>query len=367
MSELVGLYEAYLHDLSESSLANFIDYSLEYNFFDYKNDTRKMYDLYNDFDKEVETISVHSNGSTNKTKTEYEIGPNARFLIQYLEKKQRNNLERVLINFRQDFYQVERFYFRENAIFSDLTSEKGAEYLISCFDQIRHEDFILETTPNVVLAMTCHENLIEYLSKNKLRVVSTGDDALYDKNKINALDRMVDWKTGVNFFECSHGRKHIFPIWFEKGRMAVNLLNLNKKKHKKSDIIEIKSFEKCECGKMACNFELVPHYRNRPKLNGKYITNLDIINKINGKYTNLQFIQKKDEESFFVFYDIFRHDGVENIMPQKDAEEIKLYLKDSDIQFVKNMQYLVGLQKFMKFWKEDQNGGKICNSICTII
>lgn len=363
MSKLTESYQFYLRKLDECSLLEFLDVAFNYDFIDYEVDIADMGNMYFDFSSDLSTISLKSNGSTGNNST-YDLGPNGATLISGFENRQRNSAsERVMVNFRNDFYQTERFADFGNSIFSDLASEKGAEYLVhrlSCRQEVTIEAF-----PNVIMAMTCHEMLLDFFLNNKhINIFSSCWDAFYNRKKLKALDRMVDWKTGVNFHECDAVRKHVVPIWLERDGFVYNLLNLKKTPHEISDIINLRGFQKCSCGRVCCDFSFVPHYKNRPKINGEYVADLSLAERMDTKLLNIQFVQMENDE-FQVYYDMFDASPRNRIL-DSDKEIIHDFLGGHAVSYKPFRSYIVGSYKYPTFWR-GFNKANIVDNICTII
>ena len=361
MSRLTKNYEFYLERLDEDSLLEFIDSAFDYDFVDYEYDMSIMAQAYLNFQEDVDFVEINSNGSGGG-ETTYKIGPNGSLLTSYFENKQRGSRkDRLIVNFRSDFYQTERFANYENSIFTDLSSEKGAEYLIKCLEE--RGPLVLESFPSTIMAMTCHDSLVDYFYRNQTKIFSSCWDPFFDREKIKVRDRMIDWKTGVNFYECSEGALHVVPIWFEEKGMVHNLLNLTKVSFEMSDIMSIKSFKRCICGKTSCEYEFVSHFKQRPKVEGKYIVDLNLAGELKTKMLNVQFVQLENE-SFNVYYNTF------DPFPDKasidsDRDRIEAFLGRRP-EYFPYRSYIVGTYKYPTFWRGFYKTNVVDN-ICTII
>ena len=223
---------------------------------------------------------------------------------------------------------------------------------------------VLEAVPNVVMMMTCHDMLAECFSNGKHQIFSSCWDAFYDKRRINALDRMIDWKTGVNFYECESGGRHIVPIWVERNGMVTNLLNLTKASFEKSDIMDVESFEKCECGRTRCKYKFVPHYKQRPEIDGEYLTGDKLITKIKSRMLNLQFVEA-EPGVFHVYHEMFDH-WTKKRLPEEDRAEIESFLGGREVKYIPYRSYLVGNYKYPTFWK-GFNKNRVVDDICCVI
>jgi len=362
MSAMTESYRRYLDRLDRESAEEFLDNAFEYDFSNYESDMAEMEEVHRGFRKPVEARQMKSNGS-GQEESEYAFGPNCTHVVRGFEERQRRSRKRrVMLNCRFDFYQVERFAELGDSIFADLTCEKGAEYLLGRLE--KRGDAVLEAFPNVVMMMGCHDTLAEYFAAGKARIFSSCWDAFYDKRRINALDRMVDWKTGVNFHECEHGGRHIVPIWSERGGRVTNLLNLTKASFKKSDIMEVRGFEPCGCGRTRCEYRFVPHYKQRPMIDGEYLSGHELITKIKSRMLNMQFIEA-EPGVFHIYHDMFDH-GEKNRLPEDDRAEINSFLKGREAKYMPYRSYLVGRYKYPTFWKGFDKS-RVVDNICCII
>lgn len=145
----------------------------------------------------------------------------------------------------------------------------------------------------------CDEFIERYIKYFPGRaIITTGEPSLFDitalrKNGIYVNNKMVNWKTGVNFFTCRYGVRHHLPIFAHRDGRYYNLLNLfNKDGYPVDDFFEIVGPQYwCKCGRLAIPFRFIPHIANCPLLDGQPYYRPDLATKFVGHYYNYQIIQ----------------------------------------------------------------------------
>lgn len=263
-SEIVESYERFV---SGGDYVRFIDCCLQYDFLGFAEDLEQMERAYWACGLKGPSISMTSNGSSGFS-TRYRFGPYAG-LIPHVENAMRgvrsvSHLVRVKSSY--PWYDSTRFASMRSGDGSttvkiDFTSRRCEEFFVSL---VRPRSTI-EVVPQVCRAMENREQIVRHVVENGVKVVSTCDDLVF-RGLFPAFDRMIDWKTGCNFYTCSLGSKHFLPTWFERDGMSFNLLNpVDRGGHEVSDIFRPLSFRSCGCGRTAVEFEFVSHFRHKPK------------------------------------------------------------------------------------------------------
>lgn len=304
-------YENYISKPSPETQRLFLKSCFLYEFEDYKShmeDIKRIYKSYN-HKKTTGRAFVFSNGSSGG-ECGYHIGPNGFDLIRRVESFQRG-LETESLLRLSTFYPERKGFNKvvnENYIIVDLSSEDCYKFISDFLYENTHKTHI-EVSPNVFMMMNCHKKLIEDLKKRSIRVITTGDDA-YKTDSFPSIDRMIDWKTGCNFYECSYGSLHVLPIWFEEDGFSYNILNLEKSMAAPiADLLKIRNFSKCECGRTKCDLFFVSHFRNKPKSEVSYLDHNRIFGKLKGCYLNFQIIFENKLARIFV--DEFKNESSE--------------------------------------------------------
>lgn len=292
--DIVGSYERYATCPSLETQNAFLDCCFEYDFSRFSNDIGFMKSIYNSFVRKnvclEDIFMLNSNGSSGG-QTKYSVGPFCGNLINRVESFQRGVPTSEIMRISTAYPDIKGMnkVVRSGYVVVDLSTPECVGFLSKALDDNPGKTH-LEVPPHVFMMICCHDNLIQELSNRKISIITTGGDA-YKSRKLKARDRMIDWKTGCNFYECKFGQLHILPIWFEEDGVSYNLLNLNDTDgHAVADIMKIGSFSACECGGKSCHLEFVSHFDHKPKTNYGYVKHAEITKSISGKYLNFQLI-----------------------------------------------------------------------------
>ncbi len=149
-------------------------------------------------------------------------------------------------------------------------------------------------------------------------------------------DQMINWKSGVNFFTCSHNRKHFLPIFAARNGGYYNLLNLKRFWIPVDDLFEVQGFEDCACGKPAPILNFIPHVSNFID----YRQVMGMANHLNSKFRWIQIVQHKDIK---VMYET-------SLGTDITPEDVATIKKLGDVSFHKGDYLQIG-NKFPSFWK----------------
>lgn len=153
------------------------------------------------------------------------------------------------------------------------------------------------TTPNVWLHITSSPSLSDRFNQCQKIVQGVNTDwdkiGLFQNLRFPVKDQMIDWYTGLNFYTCDSGQKHILPIFQQTSDGCHNLLNLICDKHQCDDHFEIKEFVRCECGRLRPTFDFRSHKKNWLEINH------ELIHQLKDTYINLQFFLIEDRIHIF--------------------------------------------------------------------
>lgn len=151
-------------------------------------------------------------------------------------------------------------------------------------------------------------------------------------------DQMVDWQSGLNFYTCSFGHKHVLPIFLKIDDRFHCLLNMTRWAPPMTDEMVIHEFEPCECGRVRAIMTFTPHKRNF--IDRDYNECMNLVNQLESKTCYLQFVQGDGIE---VYSDV--------PVSEKDAETISRFF-GSPATFIVGRFFRVGLRKIPAFWKK---------------
>lgn len=188
--------------------------------------------------------------------------------------------------------------------------------------------------------------LLDYLSKQENFIITSSNREAFFNNDpfsnkgIVINDHMVNWRSGVSFYTCKHGKKHALRNLYgiRNGRYH-NLMNINCKEGTPiDDLIEF-SPEKCTCGRSFLIKSLIPHYEFCPvRDDGSYVYDLSLAGKILQQWYTIQFLgDGKYLDCHYTSEDELNKDFLESQLQTK-------------INLVPNSSFIVGANKGFVFW-----------------
>lgn len=284
-----------------------------------------------DTDRTFEIRNFRSNGSQNPPTT-FVVGPNATQIQNDIEghvRRRNNNVvcihnETELKHIQQ---KVEQTY-----------SSKGPVNILG--------------TPRDFMRPSTDPRFNEWVENNPHLfnlIVNMYWEPFFHFGTIPTNDQMVDWRSGLNFYTCEKGNKHVLQIYIEKEGLTRNLLNVASNWVPKSDKFEIKNYFLCPCGKLAANLEFIPHYQNMIiDRHGEYFYEPDIVKQLKGTYKTLQFYQDPADSRIFVAF--VSQSGK---LHSKDSEYIGdlLSTRGFDFSLLPYRAIRSGDQKYPTFWR----------------
>lgn len=243
-------------------------------------------------------ILMKSNGSSGGN-VSYYFGSNPEIIpiVENLMLGISDRSELTIVNSSYPIYDTTRFLATQNDNGSrllkiDFTSNKSVEFFLKNVKP----GSVLQTQPHICRMMCLHEDIVKYIREESISVVSTCDDMLVDQRLIKTRDKVIDWKTGLNYYECEYKSKHFVPIWFEEHSRSFNLVNTTSKSgHEFSDIFRPLNFFDCRCGKVGCEIHFVSHFKFKPKsgdggdIDSRKISELSTM--IPNQFVHIQFVE----------------------------------------------------------------------------
>lgn len=194
------------------------------------------------------------------------------------------------------------------------------------------------------LAASTNPEICEFLKQSNAIAVNTDTELCYNKRlQIPMCDQMIDWSTGVNFWTCEKGHKHILPIFHIENNVAKNLLNVFAIEKPLDDLFVLRGTTNCNCGKKRVLFDFQSHFKNNLPINR------EIIDELKCCYKYLQFIQMPPDEKLNVFYSSTSSDI------EEDLGRLRKLLSEYQCNFVKDKFAYMGRGsrggKFYTFWR----------------
>ncbi len=401
MSDLVKAYYEYYRYPTENRAIHLFENITNYKFEFYEEEIKEIYKhwkrfsaylknkpqhpLYhsknlNDLPFKDTKKSLYTGGSTKGHSELFSFKPALNFWISKIEQFLTNNEFPIIFLTPPEFctYMTEpaKEFFEVSNVKFNARSKSNKDLFIECdfrnpksFDQFLshlneickdYEKFNLLAWPYTFLNILGNHKFTDFIDNNKNSiesVINTDCEPVFkkknlQKNNIPINDQMIDWSTGLNFYTCKHNKKHILPIFYTdmESKQRINLLNLQNVQLKFADFFKKINFQKCECGKISCNFDFYPHYNNQIlEPTGGIFQDLNLAEKLNGNYCFLQIHQ-----------DIIYNKTTTYLVPNfpsmrfpDDEMTIKETMKKKGINtdIVYNKGFVVGYRKRNFFWR----------------
>lgn len=299
-----------------------------------------------------EGILVHSNGSTGKESTPYNIFPP--FSIPYIENLIKNNIipyilitdafptaiadKDIQLNEKCTRLQIETR--RPNAVVSFIAF---LERVLKKTKKIR-----LDFAPRTLLFLSNSERFVKYIHHRKTKIFLTS--SYYEpffRNTIPVNNQMISWRTGINFFNCIYGYSHFLPIFHFDGEKYYNLINLSSHEGvQDGDFISYANPQTCKCGMIRYDITFLPHRHCLPiKTNGDIFYNPQIASNLLGKYHNFQLYQHNPGEIDLFYTSINNNEYLDHDIAVLEKQNIKIQ------SIYANTCFRVGaFRKFFSFW-----------------
>lgn len=304
------------------------------------------------FTQNGDNSTLISNGSTYNVGTRYKFGPYPEHWIYKIERKLRGNGVIVCIN--------SPLQFLSSTISNKCEKIKNHpqyDFILTCDVRYNHKTILedlyniylefgpinLVTHPHIWLYVFSNQEYIESFNIKWIKSITNTDSDLFFKTNLGFYinDQMVNWQTGINFYTCQYGKKHSLPIFHQHNH--INLLNQNTI-NKNDDIYKANNNAfLCNCGKEAIEFEFIPHKNNQIQIDETIYRPLELANKLNSNYINLQFHQIDDTIDIYYSTGKYR-------MTKEDKEIVKHCFKKFKTRFYPNSLFYIG-RKIITFWK----------------
>ncbi len=228
------------------------------------------------------------------------------------------------------------------------TLEARPDEFVICLDLSEHLDFLeaqieklgpvtLYVKPNTLLQITTNPTILARVNALNLNCITNSDwEPIYKTGlKHRVVDQMIDWYSGLNFYTCDAGEKHVLPLFHLAGSQSQNLLNTEEWCPKTIDdeFVPVGPTV-CSCGKKRLSFKYTSHKINNPAFRTGFVKDL------RSQYVNLQIHAGDVNEVFYVVNGEFLD---ENLLIQHFGP----------CQFRKDQFFTVG-NKYYNFWKSER-------------
>jgi hypothetical protein len=316
-------------------------HNLFHSMMDYEGDfsiTAELYSIKRYFNPEdYGVLKAKTNGTTRSGGQIYEFSDNFHSWRNLIEKKFRGHDSDIIVvkscTLQENKLAVPEVILKDDPtcnvmIQLDLSIVSHIEFLLSYlgsygkqFNIMSSSDFWLYITTSGLMDV-----LVRIPGFHKF---VNCDWELFAKKSIEPymMDQMVDWSTGLNFYTCDFGHKHILPMFHEGN----NLLNLRQMEFREvDDLLEIGKALKCACGRRRYDFEFRSHAGSWTEF-GR-----GLLDQLAGVYWNLQFLESPWER--YVCY-ISMSDEIRGFM--------------DGVTYLEGQYYPVG-RKAYNFWNRDE-------------
>lgn len=191
----------------------------------------------------------------------------------------------------------------QTAVLNDADVATLIQFMGRLLDQFG--SLTLAALPEAHLYLTHTPAFLDFAEQNRERFNLLSwrwepffDQQIYRDRGIWCGDYMMDWPSGLNFYTCQAGEKHMLPIFFETATGRLNALNLMAQEvwTNDSDACEITDVVRCRCQTARPIFHHIPRANNSlctPA--GKTFFDLSIATGLRSRYCSLQFIQHQPD------------------------------------------------------------------------
>lgn len=357
---MLAAYTRYCAQGTPASLREFLEEAFHFNFVDYKAVLAEMFKVYQSMPLMFEeTRSLSSNGTVGKRAT-YTFGPHTNYTTYttecYLRNMKNLSIPRIILYDTFPFYMpAERLWVDKKLgvdyhVRCDLNSHRAEDFLLAFLRQLDDKQYNIYNTLGKWQRLVNLPRIVEFINQHENFLITNADsEAFFKRSTFNQVlnDQMIDWKSGVNFYTCPNETLHFIPLFYSKDGKTYNLLNLaDKQGWDDSDIFDVsEQIEVCACGKHYLPFKFIPHFQHSPTINGEYIYDIGLAEKLKSCYNNIHFIQRDDEID--VSYSLMRGEML-------DEERLTSHFS-CKLNFLPNTIFRVGRGKQVVFWKGKQS------------
>lgn len=322
MSDLVRFYREYYREQTVSSFEDLFRCMKDYDFSTYQEDMRRVFAMHQQAKCVGSSRTLTSGGSTTGFGSNYQFGPNFRIVKVALEGFLRLSHKKTILIAKSDGLNEPRLLEEPNPpqydlqVIGDWTLPGHLEFLFDVVGDI-HSEFgsvNLCALPCVWLGLTCDPNFVKRAESNVHKInalVNTDNIACFRSVACPTRDQMIDWKSGVNFYTCSSGRRHFLPTFFcFSPSISYSLVNLKKSTSDCDDVVAIeRNSDFCSCGLPATFMSFVPHEKNYPiNRDGEYLRPQEVVDLLPDYVDWLQVLQ----DSWGEFCTVFCHSRYED-------------------------------------------------------
>jgi len=364
MSYLVGLYENYLKEQTEESVALLFDAFVAYDFYEYHSDIREMGLMRKEAEANEEGCAVlYTNGSSNGTPSSYEFRPRFFEWVSRIEpflRGMRSGKNIFLCSRLGGGRPPQKMMITEVFGNSKKNYETNANLLdggqlVELFEFVEelHDKFgkvNFTAFPDVWNMLFSNPAFNELCEKNRDKIgcfVNNDFEMLFTSKTFYIRDQMINWRSGLNFFTCESGHKHFLPI-FSEDAGCTSLINIAGGADD-SDCVSLRpeGVLQCTCGRPRIPIEIVFHHRNCiVDRNGAPIDFSPLRDSLKGRYATFQ-IHQDEKDRVTVFLTPI------GVYKKSDLDVVHSFFSGLEISFEFNRYFEVGSKRYC-FWRSNR-------------
>jgi hypothetical protein len=241
----------------------------------------------------------------------YEFGPLLGWWIDHLEKALEGSPRQTQLSVNLSPFQ-ERL--QDNYIVLNPFWAGWDERLIDYCRETKRRSLLCSA--HVLLPLARSHIFLDFCAQGGVdTIIATGEPACFDvaafrQRGVVVNDKMLNWRTGANFFTCPYQRQHCVPLWGYYRGLIYNLINLAVV----PGVINDDEFifgPKCGCGRISVRVR--PHAPQLPTVN--YESFLAFVARLQGQYLNVQLVEWPDGRQEVLYTHLDGPDDLETTLP----------------------------------------------------
>lgn len=356
MNELVRSYREYYREQTPRSVDALFDAMLDYDYSSYHEDMSRVLAMWREARRTGDAVRLSSNGSTTGTPRAFDFSPHFRLWRFKVEPFLRGMESKTIMVVAQlGFGALPRFGVSEDPgssqkHFDAVGNWFKGEDLESLFGFVEeasrtHGPVNLYAMPDVWTCLVTNPHFVGLAGEHgrSIRAFVNGDfDAHFRRVGFYVRDQMVDWGSGLNFFDCEAGTRHFLPIFHFGASHCVNLLNLHRAEGSSDDLVLFEGRPSvCRCGRPYFPARVMLHHRHLiVGRNRRPVGLAPLYQSLSARYASLQFHQDESDRVTALFTSI----GDVGDDPKKIADFFGEF--GLEMSFTRDKYYSIGRKRF---------------------
>lgn len=309
MNDLVRHYREYYREQSSKSIDSLFKAMLDYDYCSYHDDMKKVLAMWRQARCMGDAVRLKSNGSTTGVPRSFFFSPHFRLWRFKVEPFLRAlDSKTIMVVAQLGFGAFPRFSACEDRDSSQKHFDVVGNWFededlgrLFCFTRLLcgdHGPVNLYAMPDVWTCLVTNPHFVKlaFDHASDIRSFVTSDfDSHFKRVGFYVRDQMVDWGSGLNFFECEAGNRHFLPMFHFGVSSCVNLLNLHRVDGLSDDLVLFGGESGvCGCGRPYFPAEMRLHHRHMiVGQDGSPIDLAPLYESLSARYAGLQFHQNE--------------------------------------------------------------------------